>query len=174
MDLVTIIAAAVVGITLYFLIQRFTTPTQASPSVSSSYSSGGKGKGKEKEKESGDEKAKVALKIFFGSQTGTAEEFANSLADEASVHGFAPEVVDLEDLTPEDLQDVPLALFSLATYGDGEPTDNARPFYEWLSKDDKEEGYLSGLKFSIFGLGNKTYERYNWMAKEPQEALKKL
>jgi NADPH-ferrihemoprotein reductase len=53
-------------------------------------------------------------------------------------------VVDLEDLSQEDLAEVPLAIFAVATYGDGEPTDNARPFHEWISKDDQEEGYLNG------------------------------
>ena len=92
MDIVTIIAASFVALTLYFLMKRYVTP--APPSQLSS--AGGKGKEGEKEKgkEKGKEKEeqKVPLKIFFGSQTGTAEEFSNTLADEAVAYGFAPEV----------------------------------------------------------------------------------
>lgn len=44
--------------------------------------------------------SRVPLKIFFGSQTGTAEEFARKLASEGKHHGFATQVVDLEDYEP--------------------------------------------------------------------------
>jgi sulfite reductase alpha subunit-like flavoprotein len=94
MDLLTLIAASVIAITLYFLVQRFTTPTHSSQS-SSAYSAKSKDSDKGKEKEKKEEDAKVPLKIYFGSQTGTAEEFANSLADEAVAYGFAPEVHEI-------------------------------------------------------------------------------
>ena len=40
-----------------------------------------------------------SLKVFFGSQTGTAEDFAGQLAAEARRIGFNAEDVDLEDYT---------------------------------------------------------------------------
>ncbi|KAF4527910.1 hypothetical protein B566_EDAN011301 [Ephemera danica] len=54
-----------------------------------------------------------------------------------------------------------LAVFCLATYGEGDPTDNAQEFNEWLQNGDVD---LTGLNYSVFGLGNKTYEHYNAMA----------
>ena len=44
-----------------------------------------------------------------------------------------------------------LAVFMLATYGEGDPTDNAMEFHEKLTSDALE---LNGLKFAVFGLGN--------------------
>ncbi len=38
----------------------------------------------------------------------------------------------------------------LATYGEGDPTDNAMEFHEKLTNDGLE---LNGLKFAVFGLG---------------------
>lgn len=52
----------------------------------------------------------------------------------------------------------------MATYGEGEPTDNAREFHEWL-KEDADGVDLSALHYTVFGLGNKTYQHFNAVGK---------
>ena len=63
-----------------------------------------------------------------------------------------------------------LAVVLVATYGEGEPTDNAAAFYRWLKAAKKElkeesksgaEPPLGVLAFAVFGLGNKQYEQFN-------------
>lgn len=39
-----------------------------------------------------------------------------------------------------------LAVFCMATYGEGDPTDNAMEFYEWLQNGDAD---LSGLNYAV-------------------------
>lgn len=39
-----------------------------------------------------------------------------------------------------------LAIFCLATYGEGDPTDNAQDFYDWLQQGDAE---LKGLRYTV-------------------------
>jgi NADPH-ferrihemoprotein reductase len=39
-----------------------------------------------------------------------------------------------------------MAIFCMATYGEGDPTDNAQEFYEWLQTGDVE---LTGVKFAV-------------------------
>ena len=102
------------------------------------------------------------IAIFYGSQTGTAEEFSNRLAKDANRYGlkagvFDPEECEMSDLLElrDEIEDC-LTIFVMATYGEGDPTDNAVPFYEWLH----EEQDLSGLNYAVFALGNKTYEHY--------------
>ena len=47
----------------------------------------------------------------------------------------------------------------MATYGEGDPTDNAAEFVdEWLKNEDTE---IDDTKFAVFGLGNTEYEHYN-------------
>jgi len=72
---------------------------------------------------------KDTVKIFFGSQTGTAEEFSHKLSGEGKRFNFETEVIDLESYELEDLRHESCVIFIAATYGEGEPTDNARDFF---------------------------------------------
>lgn len=104
--------------------------------------------------------------IFYGSQTGTAEEFANRIAKEANRYGMRAMTADPEEIQLETIPRVSdieksLLVFCLATYGEGDPTDNARGLYDWLKQGESD---LNGLNFAVFGLGNKTYEHYNAVA----------
>lgn len=92
-----------------------------------------------------------SLVVFYGSQTGTGEEFAGRLAKEGiryTMKGMVadPEECDMEELLQ--LKTIPnsLAVFCLATYGEGDPTDNAMEFYEWIQTDDLN---LSGLNYAV-------------------------
>jgi hypothetical protein len=88
------------------------------------------------EDESDVDDGKQHCTILFGTQTGTAEKFAKSLRSQlASAFGTHAsfDVLDMENYdAAEQLPKEKLVFFVLATYGDGEPTDNAQKFYEWL------------------------------------------
>lgn len=114
--------------------------------------------------------------VFYGSQTGTAEEFAGRLAKDAVGYGMKGLVADPEECDMDDLQRLPevensLAIFCMATYGEGDPTDNAQEFNEWLQNGDVS---LEGVKYAVFALGNKTYEHYNAMGKFVDKKLEEL
>lgn len=100
--------------------------------------------------------------IFYGSQTGTAEEFSQRLAKDCQRYGLKAGVFDPEECELDEIIELKgeiddhLAIFVMATYGEGDPTDNALPLSEWLNNDPD----LSGLKYAVFALGNKTYEHY--------------
>ncbi|PBP25632.1 cytochrome P450 oxidoreductase [Diplocarpon rosae] len=121
--------------------------------------------------------------VFYGSQTGTAEDYASRLAKEGkSRFGLETMVADLEDYDYENLDTLPedkIVMFVLATYGEGEPTDNAVDFYEFITGEDvafsnAADPPLQNLKFVAFGLGNNTYEQYNSMVRNVTKALEKL
>lgn len=109
--------------------------------------------------------------IFYGSQTGTAEAYAIKLMkDLSSTFGLDTMVVDFSDydftyfsmIKPE-----VFCFFIMSTYGEGDPPDNAIDFFEFLESSTE---VFSSLKYSIFGLGNSTYEFYNRASKR----LKKI
>uniref|UniRef100_A0A8C1JHC8 NADPH--hemoprotein reductase n=1 Tax=Cyprinus carpio TaxID=7962 RepID=A0A8C1JHC8_CYPCA len=114
--------------------------------------------------------------VFYGSQTGTAEEFANRLAKDAQRYGMKgmptdPEEYDMSELSR--LKEIPnsMAVFCMATYGEGDPTDNAQEFYDWMQGTDDD---LAGVNFAVFGLGNKTYEHFNATGKYTDKRLAEL
>jgi NADPH-ferrihemoprotein reductase len=86
-----------------------------------------------------DERPKVL--ILFGTQTGTAERFSKQLKLELAARygdGNRYEVLDMEEFKAEGLDKEKLVFFMMATYGDGEPTDNAADFYQWLIRASSE------------------------------------
>ena len=115
------------------------------------------------------------------------EDYSSRLAKEGhSRFGLNTMIADLEEFDFDTLDTFPsdkLAIFVLATYGEGEPTDNEVDFYEFITGDDvafSGEGEadpskpLGNLKYVAFGLGNKTYEHYNAMVRRVDAALTKL
>nr|QCY50168.1 putative THF-degrading cytochrome P450 reductase [Scedosporium sp.] len=121
--------------------------------------------------------------VFYGSQTGTAEDYASRLAKEGkSRFGLETMVADLADYDYDNLDALPkgkVVMFVLATYGEGEPTDNAVDFYEFIAGEDvsfsnSSDPPLGNLNFVAFGLGNTTYEHYNAMVRNINKALEKL
>nr|BAI52805.1 NADPH-cytochrome P450 reductase [Alternaria brassicicola] len=124
--------------------------------------------------------------VFYGSQTGTAEDYASRISKEGhSRFGLKTMVADLEEYDFDNLDTFPqdkLAVFVLATYGEGEPTDNAVEFYEFIGSEDVsfsegggiDDKPLSKLNYVAFGLGNNTYEHYNSMVRNVDKYLTKL
>ncbi|KAG9323845.1 hypothetical protein KVV02_007855 [Mortierella alpina] len=127
--------------------------------------------------------------FFYGSQTGTAEDYAARLAKEGTQrYNLKTMTADLEDYDMNLLDTMPadhLAVFVLATYGEGEPTDNAVEFWEHLvSGEDvpefsigtyeEQEKPLKNLHFVVFGLGNRTYEHYNSVCRRVDDKLQGL
>lgn len=112
------------------------------------------------------------LAILVGSQTGTAEKLAKRIAKTAAQRGFAPVIHDLSRSSPSQLSAESSVLFVTSTYGDGEPPDNAKAF--WQSLRDPNAPRLEKTRFSICALGDSQYPRFCQFGKDLDARLESL
>ncbi|XP_067165717.1 S-adenosyl-L-methionine-dependent tRNA 4-demethylwyosine synthase TYW1 [Apteryx mantelli] len=113
----------------------------------------------------------AGVKIFYGSQTGTAKRFARGLAEVVTSLNLSAEVINMGDYDPDDslteeTTSRNICVFLVATYTDGQPTENAAWFCKWLEETANDfrfgKMYLKGLRYAVFGLGNSVYvDHYN-------------
>ncbi|XP_037670856.1 S-adenosyl-L-methionine-dependent tRNA 4-demethylwyosine synthase TYW1 isoform X2 [Choloepus didactylus] len=106
------------------------------------------------------------VKIFYGSQTGTAKGFATVLAEAVTSLDLPVTVINLKDYDPDDhlVEEVAsksVCAFLVATYTDGQPTESAEWFCKWLEEASHDfrfgKTYLKGMRYAVFGLGNSAY-----------------
>jgi sulfite reductase (NADPH) flavoprotein alpha-component len=100
----------------------------------------------------------VPLTILFASQTGNAENLAKQAAKEASKHGFAATVHDVGQYDFTQLSSERHLLVVASTYGDGEPPDNSKAFWQWFSGEDAPT--LPQIRFSVCALGDSNYPKF--------------
>ncbi|WP_327110141.1 flavodoxin domain-containing protein [Nocardia sp. NBC_01730] len=91
--------------------------------------------------------------VLFGTEMGTAETAADSIADElSSAHEVS--VCDMTDFDVDDLDVHDFYIVVCSTYGDGDLPTGAEPFSDAL---DRRPPQLTGLRFAVFGLGDTVY-----------------
>ncbi|NWW78072.1 TYW1 synthase, partial [Climacteris rufus] len=113
----------------------------------------------------------AGVKIFYGSQTGTAKRFAKALAEAVISLNLPVEVINMGDYDPDDCLSEEtssrnICVFLVATYTEGQPPESAAWFCKWLEEAANDfrvgKAFLQGLRYAVFGLGNSLYlEHYN-------------
>lgn len=116
--------------------------------------------------------AATPVTVLFGSQTGTAETLSKKAAKQLKAANCDPKILDMGDVTPEDLKTVEHLLIITSTYGEGEPPDNAQSFHTALMADSAPK--LEGLKYSVLGLGDSSYVDFCQCSKEFDARLEAL
>lgn len=116
--------------------------------------------------------ASVSLTILYGTESGNSEGLAHETATKAKGLGFAPTVWDIGDLKPADLKEMENLLVIISTWGDGEPPFSAEAFYEEFMAEGVPS--LKGVRFSVCGLGDTSYEAFCQMGKDFDKRLEEL
>ncbi|MCL9659710.1 assimilatory sulfite reductase (NADPH) flavoprotein subunit [Paenibacillus hunanensis] len=110
--------------------------------------------------------------VLFGSQTGNAQGLAKKLAQQLTAQGFDVTLSSMGDYKTNNLKKVHNLFVLASTQGEGDPPDNAIPFYEFLHS--KRAPQLAETKFAVLGLGDTSYEFFCQTGKDFDKRLEEL
>jgi MioC protein len=91
--------------------------------------------------------------IFVATMTGLAQICAEEIEAALSRAGLRPETLLMDGLDAKALEGFDTVVIVSSTYGHGDIPDNGQAFHASV----EASGSLAGKRFSVFGLGDRTY-----------------
>lgn len=112
--------------------------------------------------------------ILYGTQTGNAKYVAEEVGRECTRRFIKVRVssMDVYDITQ--LPTEKIVVFIIATTGQGEPTATMKTSWKFLTRKDLPPGSLSDVNFTVFGLGDSSYEIFCAMARKLYQRMIQL
>ncbi|XP_063992176.1 NADPH-dependent diflavin oxidoreductase 1 isoform X2 [Diachasmimorpha longicaudata] len=89
-------------------------------------------------------------------------------------NGLKCSVIAMDDYNLEHLCSERLILFVASTTGQGDTPSNMTNFWRFLLRKSHPQTLLKNLKYAVLGLGDSSYEKYNFAAKKLNKRLSQL
>ncbi|CAO3572835.1 unnamed protein product [Mortierella alpina] len=112
--------------------------------------------------------------FLYGSQTGCAQDVAENAAREARRMHFSASVSAMDDYDRSLLIREHFVVFVASTTGQGEEPDNMKKFWKFLLRKSHPADALDHMEYTVFGLGDSSYIKFNWPAKKLYKRLMQL
>lgn len=109
--------------------------------------------------------------ILHAGETGNAEEVAYEIQSKLPLRTT---VLPIDQYDIMNLPDEKHIIFTTSTTGEGETPESMKKFWSFLLKKSLAGDALSGLNFSVFGLGDSSYEQFNAVARKLDRRLQML
>ncbi|XP_002732733.1 NADPH-dependent diflavin oxidoreductase 1 [Saccoglossus kowalevskii] len=117
---------------------------------------------------------KRSILVLYGSQTGTAQDVAERVGREAKRRHFSTRVVSMDEYIISELIQESIVIFVCATTGQGDEPDNMKMFWKFLLRKNLPSDSLHQVKFGVIGLGDSSYQKFNFVAKRLNRRLLQL
>ncbi len=120
-------------------------------------------------------KHKVNINIIFSTQTGNSQLAAEELQCELESYGYITNIVSIDEYDflnslPSDL----FCIFIVSTTGYGEAPTSMKSFWKFIMRSCLDSDSLENVNFTVFGLGDSSYEKFNQTAKILFKRLEQL
>lgn len=96
--------------------------------------------------------------ILYGSQTGNSKKVAEQLYARLQAQGAEATLINVKDYRPQQLKKEQRLIAVVSTHGNGEPPDDARAFFSFISSERAPR--LPDLEYAVLALGDSSYEEF--------------
>eukprot|EP00924_Labyrinthula_sp_SR-Ha-C_P012554 snap_masked-scaffold_10-processed-gene-10.15-mRNA-1 protein AED:0.43 eAED:0.44 QI:0/0/0/0.5/1/1/2/0/678 len=101
------------------------------------------------------------MKIIYATQTNTAYELAVQFKRYALRRNVQAKLFNIKDISAQDFSSFEYMVLFVSTTGDGQVPDGMKEIWAELLKKTMEKNIFKELKFSIFCLGDSSYQKFN-------------
>lgn len=116
----------------------------------------------------------MTIVILVGTETGNSLDYATRASEDLERLGIENEIYLMDEYRLEELLDVSVVIFVCSTTGDGEEPANMRRFMKFLLRADLPGNLFTGIGFAVFGLGDSSYEKFNYVGKRVYRRMQQL
>ncbi|KAG8711406.1 NAPDH-dependent diflavin reductase [Ceratobasidium sp. 423] len=115
-----------------------------------------------------------SILILYGTETGNAKDASEKIGRVARRHHFSARIVAMDAFSVPTLIDEPLVIFVCSTTGNGVEPANMTTLWNALLRAELPSDLFEDMEFAVLGLGDSSYQRFNWAAKRLQRRLLSL
>ncbi|MEM8796773.1 MAG: flavodoxin domain-containing protein [Pseudomonadota bacterium] len=96
----------------------------------------------------------MKIGLLYATETGNSEMLCDDIETELGT-GFDCDIQNMGEVDPADLDTDTLYIFVTSTYGNGDLPSTATSFFDALNEHKPD---LSGIRFAMFGLGDRVFD----------------